>query len=294
MLTGKKTGISMLWILLFMVCIAPLISSSAHARFIRETLPEGVAVTADYRKAEEGKPTILVIHPFLQTHHFSVIANLSDTLVSEGFGVLRPTLSLGIDNRRQSLACEAVHNYPLQDKYDELAFWQAWLKKQGVKEVIGFGHSSGATTVAIYQSQGSTFKSLVLLSPIHYGHPGGTGINPGQKAQALEDDLQGKPDKLSRYKLSFCENFTLPRSRYLEYVKWDEKAVLKMLKTLSVHTDVIFGTVDPSLNDSWKQGLKDSGVHMSYVPGGNHFFSGTAEFDMHDAVIEALNRHDAN
>lgn len=273
----------------FILCLL-LSAQTAVAELVKEKLPGGITVTAEYDAAEAGKPTILVIHPFLQTHNFSVIANLTDSLVSEGYGVLRPTLSLGIDGRKQSLPCEAVHAYSLQDRIDEIGFWKDWLAQRSIGPVIGFGHSSGATFMAMYeyQQKPDAFKKLILLTPIHYGFPGGTGIDPAQRDIALQAAKQGKPDELFQYKLSFCEKFTAPRSRYLEYTRWDEVAVTGMLRDISIHIDIVYGTADPSLNDSWKARLEKAGKHLTYVPEGNHFFSGPAEFDMHDVILEVL------
>lgn len=262
---------------------------AAHVpEHINESLPDGVHASAEFIKPEEGKPVVLVLHPFLQTYSFSVIENLTESLVSEGYGVLRPTLSLGIDYRKQSLACEAVHGYSLDEKVQELQFWSDWLRKRKINDVIGFGHSSGATMVAMYQAQSRFFKSLILLSPVHYGYPGGTGIDPAQRDKALQDEAAGVPDGLQQFKLSFCENFAAPRKRYLEYIAWDEAKVVELIRSLQVRTDVVFGTKDPSLNPSWKKALEESDVEMTYVTDGNHFFSGPAEFDMHDAFLELL------
>lgn len=275
--------------IVFIMCLL-LSNQTAVAELVKTKLPNGLNVTAEYDPAEKGKPTLLVMHPFLQTHNFSVIANLTDSLVSEGYGVLRPTLSLGIDGRKQSLPCEAVHAYSLQDKIDEIGFWRDWLEQKSIGPVIGFGHSSGASYVAMYEHQqkSAAFKSLTLLTPIHYGFPGGTGIDPAQRDMALEAEQDGKPDELIQYKLSFCEKFTAPRSRYLEYTHWDETAVTEMLEEISIHTHVVYGTADPSLNDSWKERLEKAGKHLIYVPEGNHFFSGPAEFDMHDVILDVL------
>ena len=102
----------------------------------------------------------------------------------------------------------------------------------------------------------------------------------------MQAEKQGKQDELVQYKLSFCEKYTAPLSRYLEYVRWDENAVTEMLNNIDIHTHIVYGTADPSLNDSWKEKLEKAGKHLVYVPEGNHFFSGPAEFDMHDVILE--------
>ncbi|MCW8964676.1 MAG: alpha/beta hydrolase [Gammaproteobacteria bacterium] len=267
-----------------------LFTQPAWAELIRATLPNGLNVTAEYNAAKDGNPTVLIVHPLLQTRDFSVIVNLSEALISDGYGVLRPTLSLGIDSRRQSLACEAIHNYSMQDKIDEIAFWKDWLDGKSAGPVIGFGHSSGGTLVAMYedQQQTSAFKSLILLAPVHYGFPGGTGIDPRQMEQAFIDEKEKQPDRLEQYRLSYCKKFTTPRSHYLEFVRWDEAAVTNLLKGIKVHTDVVYGTADPTLNSSWKLLLEQSNIPISYVSGGNHFFSGFAELDMHDVVLDLI------
>jgi len=100
-----------------------LTASAIHAELVTQQMPSGIAANAEYLQGEPGRPTILMLHGFLQTHNFHTIHRLSAGLHDEGYTVLSPTLTLGIPFRKQSLACEAIHTHRLQDDHAEIAAW---------------------------------------------------------------------------------------------------------------------------------------------------------------------------
>ena len=85
--------------------------SVLHAETVSHTLDNGTTTLADYRKGDENKPAFLLLHGFLQTHNFSTIQSMADELADTGYTVLAPTLSHGVDNRNQSIACDALHTH---------------------------------------------------------------------------------------------------------------------------------------------------------------------------------------
>lgn len=276
--------------LFFTILMLLLAHSHVQAEQLWQKLPNGLNATAGYAAPKDNKPIVLIMHPFLQTSNFSVVANLSETLVDEGYGVFMPTLTLGIDSRTQSKPCEAIHTESFADKAEELAFWIAWLQKNHKHKIIVLGHSSGASLL-IRLLSGKPDLSVaraILLSPVHYGFPGGAGMNPPEREQALKDQQAGKKDDLVQYKISFCDNYTTPRSVYLDITSNTEEVINAQLATIKIPTSIIYGSKDDALNPSWRDYLNQSNHSITVVPDGNHFFSGTAEFDMHDAVLDAL------
>lgn len=254
-------------------------------------LQNGLTATADYYVSDGKKITALVMHPFLQTSDFSVVANLTETLVDEGFGVLLPTLTLGIDARQQSKDCEAIHTQSFENDQSELEEWADWLKKHTSDRIVLIGHSSGASLIARSLASNPPHKvsTSILISPVHYGHPGGAGMLPEQRAQALKDQESGKADELVQYKISYCDKYTTTRSNYLDITSVDEDTMQTYLDTIKPPIHIVYGSNDESLNASWREKINSGDHTIHEVLEGNHFFSGPSEFDMHDTILDIMN-----
>ena len=204
---------------------------------------------------------------------------------------MSPNLSLGINDRKLSLECEAIHTQTIEQDIQEIDFWVQWLLHTANTPVIAIGHSSGALQVLGYPDS-SRLRSLILISLVAIGPEGAASIDQEQYKGALEDQEQGNPDQLGRYRFSYCNSFASPRDVYLELVSWDEQKVLQKLekKTLPVH--VIFGDEDFTLSESWLSDINNPNVLIHHLSGSNHFFSGIAEFDLHDKVLEILSNEE--
>ncbi|MCU7922794.1 MAG: hypothetical protein KZQ88_08845 [Candidatus Thiodiazotropha sp. (ex Dulcina madagascariensis)] len=102
---------------IFIGCL--LLTGPVRSEVIHEHLGNGLVVSAEYLQSDNRRSPILILHGFLQTRDFFTVRRLADALKDAGYPVLLPNLSLGIDHRRQSLACDKMHRYPLAfcDKY---------------------------------------------------------------------------------------------------------------------------------------------------------------------------------
>lgn len=270
--------------LLLLASIAPGI---LQAEQINEELPDGIRVNAIYEPAESDKPVVLLIHPLQQTFNFSTVAGLTDSLTYNGYGVLVPNLSLGISNRKQSLECEAIHTHTLSQDIDEIDFWVNWLKRTTKSPIIAMGHSSGALQVLGYPDS-SQLQSMLLISLVTVGSYGAAAIDPLQLEMALIDRQQGNPNRLGQYKFSYCNNYVTARDTYLDLATWDDKKVSAQLRGITVPVHIILGDEDYTQHAPWLSGLELPNMQVHRIEGGNHFFSGTGEFDLHDSVIEIL------
>ena len=108
----------------------------AHAEIAQLEMRPRIYASAEYLAGQRDKPAVLLLHGFLQTREFPTVATLARSLHDAGYAVLSPTLSLGIPNRRQSLACEAVHRHGMEDDIDEIARWVDWLKSRGHRSIV--------------------------------------------------------------------------------------------------------------------------------------------------------------
>ena len=121
----------------FLLCL--LISGFpawAHAEIAQLEMRPKISASAEYLVGQRDKPAVLLLHGFLQTREFPTVATLARGMHDAGYTVLSPTLSLGIPNRRHSLACEAVHHHSLDDDVSEIARWVGWLKSRGHRSIV--------------------------------------------------------------------------------------------------------------------------------------------------------------
>jgi pimeloyl-ACP methyl ester carboxylesterase len=262
---------------LFLLLWLAIITTNANAEIVETKLEDAITVTAEYHAASPGKPTILLLHPFLQTRHFPIIRELTSRLANNGFGVLAPTLSLGISHRRQGLACEAIHTRTFDQNIQEISAWLKWLKAREVSNIIGAGHGMGAIMMLAFassQDEPAPFESLILVTLTYVSPQGGVRINSAQLEKARADDAGGLPDFLDGYTMAFCNRYIAPRKVYLSLAKWGQDAVLSNLGRLTIPVHVILGTADTKLMArQWPDKLQSAGANVRLVEGAGHFFS---------------------
>ena len=126
------------------------ITQNACAKEVFIQIGNGISGLAEYSEGDNDKPAVLVLHGIFQTKEFSTIRLIGDHLEDSGYSTLRPTLSLGLDSRRQSLACEAIHTHSMETDITEITKWVDWLQKKTGKPVILVAHSAGATQLVAY------------------------------------------------------------------------------------------------------------------------------------------------
>ena len=274
---------------IFLALFSYLLISPALAENIIAQLPNGVWANAEYTPAEEGKPTVLLIHPLQQTNQFSTIINLSESLVDDGYGVLMPNLSLGISNRQRSMACEAIHMLNMTQDIEEIDFWADWLADKITPSIIGMGHSSGALQILAHADTGK-LSSLLLINLVAIGPDGSASINLEQLEQARQSQEEGLPNSLGHYQYSYCNDYVTSRDSYLDIATWDANKVSQQLSRLNLEIDIILGDEDFSLSRAWLPKTSSPHIQIHYMEGADHFFSGSEEFDLHDKVLEVLGK----
>jgi alpha-beta hydrolase superfamily lysophospholipase len=274
-------------ILTSLLLFTGIASGTLQAGQIDEELADGIRVNAIYEPAEPGKPVVLLIHPLQQTYHFSTIAGLADNLTDNGYGLLTPNLSLGISNRKQSLECEAIHSHTLDKDIDEIGFWINWLKRTTDSPIVAMGHSTGALQVLGYRDD-AQLQSMILISLVTIGPFGAAAIDTAQLEMALTDRQQGNPNRLGQYKFSYCNNYVTTRDTYLDLATWDDEKVSAQLRGVTIPVHIILADEDYAQHDRWLSNLELPNLQVHRIEGGNHFFSGTREFELHDKVIEIL------
>lgn len=271
-------------LLLGMVLLPPL-----HAAEVTETLPSGLRVSADYRPARTDAPSLLVLHGFLVTGGFPTVQALVNEFSAKGYAVLAPTLSLGITARRAGLACDAIHTHTLKDDLAEIGFWVDWLARRTQGPIVLVGHSFGSVQLLDYAATAPhpRVKGLIGMSMSHVGARG-EELRPDDRGRA-EERLRAGDRALDRYSLIYCHgSYVASPEAYLSYASLDRAGVLERLGLARVPTIAIMGGGDQRFGADWVALMRQAGVSTRVVDGASHFFDGTHEFDLLDAVDGAL------
>ncbi len=268
-----------------------LASSPARTETIINRQANGVIATAQWLAGDQDKEVVLILHGFLQTREFFTVRRLGEALSELGYSVLMPTLSLGIDNRRQSLACEAIHTHSLEQDVQEIGSWVNWLHRQTDKKVSLIGHSAGSLELLAYLASTSDppIDQAILISLVAFAQGPIAKENEEDRQRALRQ-MTGDGNALSNYRLAFCDIYTTTPANYLSYMAWNGNKTLENLNNLPVVPTILLGGEDRRLGEDWLPSLRQTGVEVVLIEGANHFFDHEHEFDLLDNVTELLER----
>lgn len=266
-----------------------LVTGLAQAEVIHQQLESGITVNAEYLDSNSNESPILILHGFLQTRDFFTVRRLGNALHEAGYKVLLPNLSLGINNRRQSLACEAIHYHSIEQDTVEIAHWVDWLYENTGKPVTLIGHSAGSLNLIAYLDAHQTppVANSLLISLIAFGQGPIAKENTSERIRA-EADLQRNKNGIHRYRLAYCDNYSTTPDNYLSYLAWDQKRTLQAISEMKAKPTIIFGGDDKRLGVNWKPWLRSLNAHIIEIDGANHFFDHAYEFDLLDSIENAL------
>lgn len=266
------------------------LAAPAQAEIVTLELSSGISARADFRSGDPALPPVLVMHGFMSTHSFNTIRGIVDALADNGYTVLAPTLSLGINQRQQGLNCEAVHTHTMQQDIQEISEWLEWLQAKTGKDIVVVGHSTGSLQLAVLAAtlKPSNIQRVVLTAPSHF--EGDAVAAAKEHAREFTPPAQGSGDaELGSYSLGYCKgNFVSTYPVYHSYQVWSGEKTLEALRAIEIPVAVIMGQNDDRFGSDWLQAIRQSGVAVSEIQGANHFFDSPYEFDFHDALLQAL------
>ncbi len=276
-------------VLSWLVIVCAMATGPLRAEPVTLKMPDGLVARAEYRQGRSIKPAVLILHGFLQTHEFSTVHRLTDGLAGEGYPVLAPTLTLGITQRKQSLACEAIHTHTLQDDFRELDAWLGWLKKKGHTHIVLLGHSHGSTELMAYVLRGPAvpIDKLIAVSIVEVVSSRDSAVNQALERQLRQLRERGERGPVSR-PLSFCRKFVATPESFLSYLEWSPERILASIRKVSIPYTLIMGGHDERLGPGWIERLHETGKTVRMIPGANHFLDGQHEFDLLDVVLAEL------
>jgi len=279
------------WALRLLGCALFLITAAAQAdtaQTVEQPMPNGTVASAWFQPGQRG-PAVLLLHGFLQTRNYLTISALRGSLSEHGFTVLAPTLSLGVDRRKASLACEAIHAHTLDDDLAEIAAWVAWLEARGYRDIALLGHSHGSLQLLAYAAVNPSpvIKQLIAISLVGAEERQPPTALRAQQQRARER-LAGGDAALDDYRLSYCNRYVAAPASFISYADWMSERVLDGLSGLDISVRMILGASDARMPPDWPQRLQDHGVSVAVVVGAGHFFDAQHEFDLLDEVFAAL------
>ena len=269
--------------------LVSLPSFANHGRVVEAKLPSGKIVSADFHGGKNGLPAVLVLHGFLQTHAFPTIASTQDALAMAGYTVLAPTLSLGISRRNKSLSCEAVHLHTLDDDAAEIAFWVRWLVQKGHTRLILVGHSFGNLQLLSYLDRNPlpAVKQVLMISLTDV-----EVMQDGPQRARLAQDLRNRvargDNALAQVSFGHCKSYVSPPAALLSYLTLSRRSILDSIAKSAVPVEVIIGGKDDRMGADWPEKLVSHGIAVRVIPGASHFFDNQYEFDLQEAVLQAL------
>jgi len=272
--------------LLFLLLLLPQAAAAERARI---ELGNGLTAQAEYLSGKPTLPAVLILHGFLQTHEFPTVATLARGLNDSGYTVLSPTLSLGVPNRRQSLACEAVHRHSLEEDLDEVDRWVKWLTSRGHRHIVMVGHSFGSLQLIAYLAgkPDRAVRGYIAASLIE------TQIGSTPRAELiarLEKAVARGDQRLVNQPVSYCKKYPSSPGAVLSYVRWDQARILDALNTYKGEKLLVMGDADAMIGRKWLSTLQQSRTPMVIVKGAGHFMDGEHEFDLLDHSLTLLKK----
>ncbi|WP_214660504.1 alpha/beta hydrolase [sulfur-oxidizing endosymbiont of Gigantopelta aegis] len=241
---------------------------------------------------ESDKPTILILHGFMLTHNFQTVKRLAESLHDSGYNVLTPTLTLGINKRKQSMSCEAIHTHSLLDDMKEIEQWVQWLTKKSLatkaeKKIIMIGHSAGSSQIIsyIHHYPQTPVKYLIFLSMPNFGD----SPNSFERKQDLELAESAKNDnEMKVFSLSYCRKYVTTAKNFISYYNLSKKNLFKYLEQSPIDKTLVLGSEDTRVDKEWNKNLSSTGMNVIIIPGANHFFDSEHEFNLFDVVENIL------
>ena len=260
-----------------------------HSNPVTLAIDDKIVANAEYRQGDSDKPTLLLLHGFLQTHNFHTIHQLTENLNDEGYSVLAPTLSLGIPFRKASLPCESIHTHTLQDTQSEIGKWISWLEQKGHQSIILIGHSTGSMMLLNYYQNVPTqsVKKFIGVS-IMEGRLELSHEKQAALQEMLKQRIEDKDESLIKRQFSFCESLNATAESLYSYAMWTPDKILEAIKITDRPMTMIMGSVDDRLGPNWIKHLQETGKQIHIIEGANHFMDGEHEFELIEVILAEL------
>lgn len=245
----------------------------------------GLTLNAELEMADGASLSdgvLILTHGTLAHSGMELISTLQGLFSDYGVNSLAINLSLGVDNREQSMYdCGLPARHTMQDAIAEISAWQDWLDTEGAGPRWVMGHSRGGNQTAQYTiSDTERVDAQILLAPATWDYE--YTLNSyeeryGEDIEALLKQAQNsEADRIiENASILYCEKSGASAasllSYYGNYPDYDTPTVLKRTKTPTL---VIAGSLDTVVDDlpDKMASIENDKVELSVVEDADHFF----------------------
>jgi alpha/beta superfamily hydrolase len=107
-------------------------------------------------------------------------------------------------------------------------------------------------------------------------------------AQNLRDRVARADRALAQVAFGHCKKYVAPPGALLSYMAISRDGILDSLATAPVPVEVVMGGKDDRMGADWVQRMTARGIAVRVIPGASHFFDNQYEFDLQEAMLQAL------
>jgi pimeloyl-ACP methyl ester carboxylesterase len=284
-----------------------LLSGKAGATEVQEQY-QGLTVNANLELAE-GKTlqdgVILLTHALLMHNRMEIIKALQALFKEHGYSSLAINYSLNISDRHGPIDCNEPHHHSRQQSLDEIGFWLAWLKKNGVKRIILAGHSAGANDIVEYHSHNPdpAISHLFMITPATSDHSVNTPAGYRSRyqkdvnitlaeAQKLVDAGRGE-EIMPKTDFLYCPAAPVSAATFVSYYAGYNSVRLlpTQLQRIKIPTIFIAAGADNMSTDMMaivKPYVDGKRIQLVTIDGASHFLRDLYLEDAVDAMVSFL------
>lgn len=286
----------------FMLAMA--VHASAPAE---EVTIEHQGMTLNARLARAGGwprgPVILMVHGTLAHNRMEIMATIQELLTDAELSSLAINLSLSVDDRRGTFACETPHAHRDSDALDEIGLWLDWLKARGAQRVVLLGHSRSGNQVArfVAERDAPQVEAVVLIAPstwdadkVANGYQERFGVPLSMRLEeARELVAAGKPGAwLEQTGFLYCAGAKVTAATFLDYYEPDERRdTPSVLPAIRKPTIVFAGsedTVVEGLEARISPIADGEQLKLVVMDGADHFFRDLYAEEIVEIIAENL------
>ncbi len=265
-----------------------------------------LTLNANLEKAPDNwpaGPVVLLTHGTLAHNGMEIITTLQQLLLENGVSSLALNLGLGLNDRHGMYDCNTPHTHHHTDALDEIGQWLAWLKEQGVEDMVLLGHSRGGNQTAWFAAERDdpVIKKVVLVAPQTWnkdedaaGYEKRYG-KPLAPVLAQANDLVAKKkgdSMLEKVDFIYCTGASATASAVVSYYNPDPRLdTVYLLPKIGKPVLVFVGSEDKvivGLAEKVAPVAEKSAVEMVVIDGADHYFRDLYAEDLVDQVIEFI------
>ena len=264
---------------------------------------QGITLNARLARTESWPrgPVVLMVHGTFAHNQMEIMATIQELLVDAGTSALAINLSLSLDDRHGTLACETPHAHRDSDALDEIGLWLDWLKARGADRVVLLGHSRSGNQIARFVAERDTpqVAALVLIAPstwdaarVANSYQERFGVPLSMRLEeAREFVAAGKPGAwLEQTGFIYCAGAQVTAATFLDYYEPDERRdTPSMLHTIHKPIVVFAGSedkVNPPLQAKAAAVADGERVKLFVIDGADHFFRDLYADEIVEIIVE--------